>query len=398
MRAPYEIISVISPTNFISSALSEAMEPQRTMCARKRRKHKRHKQNFSLGENILLTPTDMVKYPFLPQARKHIAELDVDLDDLGELESIVHRAKVRIAATFEYLAHMQNQRPIKRAEVEIASFPVAILVVTGVNDRLLTERYALSEARKTYSYLLKEKDEKLKEIAESFGWDIRLSRKEHFSYTVDFVSYLNNATRGRLVHAPEWKLVNRRFDKGQVSVTRNEVCRLLQEEIKKYIEDRTREKISKIPQIIHKVIDEIKIEFLKRKPHLTEFDQKIKAEESEYPPCIMSFLDRTAKGQHLSHTERFTLVTYLLNQGINVDRVVELFSNISDFREDKTRYQVEHLAGKRGSGIPYKTYNCSTLKTHGVCVNPNDSICQTIRNPLAYHLRKKIRQKSTNTK
>ncbi|UCH30959.1 MAG: hypothetical protein JSV05_05450 [Candidatus Bathyarchaeota archaeon] len=330
----------------------------------------------------------MVKYPFLPQVRKHIAELGIDINDLGELESIVDRAKVRIAATFEFLAHMQNQVPYKRTEVEIASFPVAILVVTGVKDKILTERYALSEAKRVYSYLLKEKDEIILGIAEFFEWKIHPSKQRPFSYVVDFTNYLPNATRGRLVHAPEWKLVNRQLSKGQVSVTKNEVCRLLQEEIKKYIEGRTEEKITKTPQIIQDVIEEIKAEFLKRKPHLTEFDQKIQAKESEYPPCIMHLLDRTTKGQHLSHAERFTLVTYLFQQGVSADRIVNLFSNVSDFREDKTRYQVEHLAGQRGSRTPYKTYNCSTLKTHGICVNP-DPICRTIRNPLTYHLRKK---------
>ena len=239
----------------------------------------------------------MAKYPFLPQARKHIAELGIDLEDLGELESIIDRAKVRIAATFEFLAHIQDQVPYKRAEAEIASFPVAILVVTGVKDKVLTERYALSEAKKIYKYLLIEKDEAILEIAKSFEWDIQPSKKSPFSYILSFVDYLKNATRGRLVHTAEWKLVNRQLERGQVYVTKKDVCRLLQEEIKKYIEDRTKERISKAPQIIQDVIDEIKTEFMKRKPHLTDFDQKIKADESEYPPCIMNLLDRTTEGQ-----------------------------------------------------------------------------------------------------
>jgi len=342
-----------------------------------------------LGESILLTPVDLVKYPFLPEAKKYVAELGIDLNDLGELESIVNRAKVRIAATFEFLAHMQNQAPYKKSEVEIAAFPVAAFVVAGVKDKTLAERYALSEAKKIYNYLLDEKDNVILGIAKFFEWDINPSKQGPFSYTLHFVYYLRNATKGRLVHSPEWKLVNRQLDKGQVSVTKNEVCRLLQEEIKNYIEDRTKEEVTKIPQLLQDVIEEIKAEFLKRKPHLSEFDQKIQAEESEYPPCIMDFLDRTAKGQHLSHAERFTLVTYLLHQGIGVDRIVNLFSNVADFREDKTRYQVEHLAGQRGSRTPYRTYNCSTLQTHGVCANPNDPVCKRIRNPLTYHLRKK---------
>jgi len=106
-------------------------------------------------------------------------------------------------------------------------------------------------------------------------------------------------------------------------------------------------------------------------------------------------MDRAAKGQHLSHVERFTLVTYLIHQNLSIDTIVSLFSNVSDFKEDKTRYQVENLAGKSGLTKPYVTYNCASLQTHGVCLGPADSICRTIRNPLTYHLRKQGRTRRT---
>jgi len=337
----------------------------------------------------------MAKYPFLPQVKQHIAELGIDIAELGSLEIVVERAKERITVTYEFAAYYYQQ-PSKKLEVEIASFPVAILVVAGVNDNTLTERYALSEAKKVYKYLISEKDDEIiLRIAKFFKWDINSSLQTPYTYTIHLVNYLNNATGGRLVHAPEWKLVNRQVLKGQVYITRKELCRLLQEEVKKHIKDRAQQKVARISQIIQTVVDEIKAEFLKRKPHLAEFDQIILAEESEYPPCIKNLMDRTVKGQHLSHVERLTLVTYLLHQGVSTDGIINLFSNVADFREDKTRYQVEHLAGQRGSRIKYKPYNCTTLQTHGVCVNPNDPICQTIRNPLSYHLRKKPAEEQT---
>src|SRR5438094_9977603 len=52
-----------------------------------------------------------------------------------------------------------------------------------------------------------------------------------------------------------------------------------------------------------------------------------------------------------------------------------------------TRYQVEHIAGKRGGRTKYTCPMCTTLKTHGVCYKPDD-ICGTIRNPLSYYKRK----------
>jgi DNA primase large subunit len=167
------------------------------------------------------------------------------------------------------------------------------------------------------------------------------------------------------------------------------VRRLLQEEIRAYIEGRVGQEIGKIPADIQGDIDEIKVKFAESKPHLEAFDQIVRAEESDYPPCVKGLLERATKGQHLSHVERFTLVTYLVHQGVGVDAIVKLFSNVSDFKEDKTRYQVEHLAGLKGSRTAYKTYSCSTLRTHGVCVNPDDPICKRINNPLSYHLKKR---------
>jgi DNA primase large subunit len=177
--------------------------------------------------------------------------------------------------------------------------------------------------------------------------------------------------------------------KGWVQVSPYELARLLQEEVRKRIEENASREVTVIPQQMQTDIDELRSEFLKRKPTLEEFDQIVRAQESDYPPCINGFLKRAATGQHMSHVERFTLVTYLLHQGVTVDSIVNLFSGMPDFNAEKTRYQVENLERKRyGENKPYVTYNCSSLQTHGVCLGPVDHICRTIRNPLTYHLRK----------
>jgi len=339
-----------------------------------------------LGDNIPLAKSHLAEFPFLPQAKQYIARLDIDFAELSTLKPIVDRAKQRITASFILGA----DKPSKNLDVEITSFPVAIMMVAGTKDNSLRERYALFEAKKMAKFLLDEKNEIILEIAKFFEWNIHHHQKRApYPYTIHFVNYLNNATRGRLVYDLGWKLVNRRVLKGQVDVSKREVCRLLQEEIKIFLEQRSEQEIPQVPQITLDVIDEIKTKYLQIKPHITEIDKiRVFAEESEYPPCIQSLYGRMVKGNHLSHIERFTLVTYLLHQSISVDAVTNLFTSITDFREDLTRYQVEHLAGKKGSGTVYNPPNCATLHTHGVCINPDD-VCKTIKNPLTYHLRKK---------
>jgi DNA primase large subunit len=335
----------------------------------------------------------MVKYPFLPQARRHVSETELDFETLVTWSEVRSRAKQRISASYSLVKRLTYDAG-KDFEVEIASYPLAIMFVAAVEDRKLIERFALLEAQQINLFLKEEKrKEIILEIAKAFGWQVK---SEHDKTQIHFAKFLENASRGRLVHDLKWKLSNRTLENGWVTVTPFELARLLQEEVKKRIEDSTKEKIRDLPEQILKDVEEIKADFLKMKPHLEEMDQVVKAQESEYPPCVTTLLKRAAEGKHLSHTERFTLVTYLLHQGVSVDSIVNLFSNVSDFKEAKTRYQVENLAGKTGGRTEaYVTYNCATLQTHGVCSGPKDPLCRTINNPLTYHLRKqKLNQRN----
>lgn len=226
-------------------------------------------------------------------------------------------------------------------------------------------------------------------------------KSDELGIWIRFSTFLKNTSSGRLAHDLKWKLVNRALDNGWVAVTSQELKRLLQEEVKERIEKSAKQEIRNLPETIEKDVEEIKANFEKNKPNFVEYDLKIYADETQYPPCITRFLKRAKEGQHLSHTERFTLVTYLLHQKVSIDSIVSLFSNVTDFKEDKTRYQVENLAGKTGGNAePYTTYNCSTLQSHGVCSTKTDpnQICRRIRNPLRYHLfvEKKIPKEQSN--
>ena len=80
--------------------------------------------------------------------------------------------------------------------------------------------------------------------------------------------------------------------------------------------------------------------------------------QSAFPPCINAIYQAASTTHHLSQMERFTLTAFLLNIGMPPEKVSEIYKSFSDYNERLTRYQIEHIAGERGSGTQY---TCSTM-------------------------------------
>ncbi|MEM2256487.1 MAG: DNA primase regulatory subunit PriL, partial [Candidatus Bathyarchaeia archaeon] len=186
----------------------------------------------------------------------------------------------------------------------------------------------------------------------------------------------------------KWKLVNRTLAHGYVYLTKTETARLLSEEVRRHIEKRLEiGEIPKLPQKIAEIVEKLKNLTLEKvsKAEIEGIPKTIKKEA--FPPCITTLYEAAQKGRHLSHIARFTLTTFLVNIGMPIENIIDLFRNSSDFNERLTRYQVEHIAGERGSRTRYKPPKCQTLKTHGICTT-SDGLCSRINHPLKYYRQK----------
>ena len=311
--------------------------------------------------------------------------LGIEIADLEspEYKPILERAQKRIEEAILF-ASIEERSP--KDDIEIPSFPIAVMMAASTNDRPLKRRYALAEAKRA-SELLKEEDtEKIVEIAENFNWQIKPTEEDGKTYdlTLHLTDFLKNAAN---LHSKKWKLVNRQMLNGQVYLTKTEASRLLEEEVRKHIEEKLDIKVGSLPDPITERIQRLNQLFSERKA-------KIKMEElpkemviPAFPPCIKRLYDTISSGRNISHIGRFALTSFLVNVGMTTENVTNLFRALPDFRERLTRYQVEHIAGRRGSRTKYIPPKCETLQTHGVCQN-KDEICRAIRHPLAYYRRK----------
>ena len=338
------------------------------------------------------TQTDLAKYPFLKETAAIIKQLGLKIEELAnpDMAQILNRAEERVREAILSVSVGKK----REFAVEVPSFPVAIMLAIATKNSFIKKRYALAEAKQAFNDMQTESSEKILAIALDFNWNITLNRDSSIplEFAVSFPDYLRNTTHLR---DKKWKLVNRLLTNGQVYLNKQDVARLLQEEVRRRIEERLEAtELPTIPENVTEIAAQL-LALAKEKigEEETEFSKVVT--QSAFPPCIVALYEAASKGRHLSHVGRFTLTSFLVNIGMSPEKVAELFKSFSDYNEKLTRYQIEHIAGERGSRTRYTPPQCTTLQTHSVCVNP-DALCRRIRHPLAYYKRKQ-KQSSAST-
>ncbi len=331
------------------------------------------------------TKTDLARYPFLKKTGQYVKELDLDIADLKD-GALLERAEERVT---EAVTSIRITRNLKATmlDTEIASYPVSLLLVAATDNSFIRKRYALAEAKQAAEDLANEKDkERVAAVAEQFGWKLSLSPKQSplpHDFALHFADYVRNITH--LQTDKKWKLINRIIVNGTVYLNQGDIARLLEEEIRKDIEKRLESTmLSKLPPPIVEAAERLKKLAAERvgAAEMEGFPRTVLKEA--FPPCINTLYEAASKSHHLSHMGRFTLTSFLVTVGMAPEEVAEVFKTFSDYNARLTHYQVEHIAGERGSGTRYTPPSCSTLQTHGVCTN-SDSLCRRIHHPLAYY-------------
>ncbi|MDW7728026.1 MAG: DNA primase regulatory subunit PriL [Candidatus Methanoperedens sp.] len=323
---------------------------------------------------------DFANFPFTNCALRYVEGLDFQLDELfSELafEGVRVRGKERVLQAMGDGIAKPDISDETDAKMELLSYPVARILVSCINDTFLTRRYSLAEAKSAHELFKNLSLASLKELASDFNIDITIG--EHIS-GIHFTDYVRFAVR-----EPRWKLINRNMDHGTVQISNKEFARIMEEAARKRIESNLPADVPPgICTVLEDAILEIRGEMEARR---TEFsiDGFKEIMPDCFPPCVVHALSGACSGVNLTHTMRFALTSFLLNIGMNVDGIIDLFNVSPDFDEEKTRYQVMHIQG--ATGTAYKSPSCSTMLTYGNCIG-KDSVCERISHPLGYYSKK----------
>lgn len=330
------------------------------------------------------------RYPFLDAARRAVEEADINLVAVVERDDAVRsRALERVELALDDGQIGESHR---RPRVELLSYPVARVLVSLVDEHVLTRKYARAEGWTAYERLrgdLTTGDTGLKSTStERLTLSALLSefdltdavREQPDGFALDVGAYLHLATD---LNESKWRLVNRALNGGEVPVSRSELLVLLREAVR----DRVGADLPlTVPDSIATSLDG---EVQRLREQLAELDltRDIDTVVPElFPPCMEHLLDQVQKGEHLEHHSRFAIASFLTSIGMTTDEIVELFQVNPGFGEEATRYQVDHIRGET-SPTEYSPPACATMQSYGDCVNMDD-LCERISHPLGYYEKK----------
>ncbi len=341
---------------------------------------------------INLGQDEIAKYPFLADAGQYLKDKGFSLEQFGtdpDLKLIVDKAYHRIEVAADgriYKSDLTDDQVDKDAALprEVFSFLLAVVLLKLSGMNTLIKRFSLAEARRAEKYLerdLSNSSSKTKEelsikiIGDLFSVNVK---KQDGYFVISVSDYLSHAIN---FHEREWKLVNRKVENGLVFLTSHETVRLVRKELGNYIN-------SKIYSATSPSMSDAFQEPVKRLTALAKKFSTPMVLSTEYPPCIKHAIQVLENGENLPHSGRFMLATFLLGRGQTVEQIAPLFKNAPDYNERVTLYQINHLAGKSGSGTKYSCPSCERLKTQDLCfIIPE---CDGIINPLQFGKKKRL--------
>lgn len=327
---------------------------------------------------------DLAKYPFLNEAGEYLRESGFGWDELErpDMKDVIDRAAERI----EIEVNGSVYDKLDRYEIEILTFLVSLIMIKSISLEPVLRKFALAEARRAEKFLiddLKHQNETQKQslfvkiFEDLFKLKIDVAEGKQL-FKVKVADYLSRSSH---FHEQEWKLINRLVDNGQVYLDADETVRLVRNELSILIYEKIKAMtLPTLPQPIKIMADDLRAKLAPR----YEYRATV---VTDYPPCVKHALEVMGKGENLPHSARVMLATYMLAIGKPVDEIVMMYENAPDFNEKITRYQVEHLAGIKGSRTKYSVPSCDKLRNENLCFATVE--CDGIINPVQFGRRRK---------
>ena len=322
------------------------------------------------------------KYPFTERAKEILKDFNLDEIEDEFIKEAERRVKSALKNTDDPKKRLRMIRNAWEDTLirEVVTYPLTKIIAAKTNDHYIKQKTAANEAKKTRYYLKLEKPEKIEKIAKETLDIQKTDEEKDKSYKIPMQEYLEKQPQGK-----ENKLINQELENGEIYLDKNQLSELIASHV--YYTVKKQEEPGEIPERIKEAVEEVRKQRSSRYSADTIKDYG-KTEINSFPPCMKKIYDDLSSGKDVGHQPRFVLATFMVNINMDIEEMLEPFRGQEDFDEEKTRYHLEHAAGKKGGGTKYKCPACSKIKSYGLCV----SDCN-VKHPLAYYKKQK---KKTN--
>ena len=328
------------------------------------------------------------KYPFSRTAKNVLKEMNLSLEDVS-METI-KRARVMIELASigkEYEVEEINHSELLKNE--ILAFPVAKIMLSFLNKNQLNEKFALMLSKTTFNYLAKEKNrnEILLNLADDLDLKFSLSNDENFFVTLNLLDYLKINFNEEFL-----KLVNQKVKAGKVYLDENDFMRFISELVFTRIYESLPADVHNVPSKFKIMSRELAMDVVASQKRYAEFKFTGKVKPEFFPPCVSEIYNSLLEGKNIQHSARFVLATFLAGVGMSSNDIIEIFKKAPNYKESTTKYQVERIAGKKGT--KYAPPSCAKIKEYTLC---NSKTCN-VKHPLSYYKRELSKERKNKQK
>lgn len=336
----------------------------------------------------MFMPNDYSKYPFLKVSAEYLKNVpDLQQPIVKIIETDFGMRSLDLAKTRLTNAITKKNLPINGAvDEEIASFFFArvLLSIPSPVNKSLIEKFITYETDRFYRLYTSENNSKKSFIEKDLQISFMKRQYTLTEYIPISIKLIQSSAR--------WKLVNMKIVDGIVDIseltkskfdTKSDAPDILffKEQIKHKLRSTMPMKIDKETRsVLEPIAKEIFGEYI----NTHESGDYGEVTPSNYPPCIQHIIDLIQKHENPTHSGRFALVTFLHEIGLPESDIITIFQTVRDFDMSQTIYQIQHISGQQGTPA-YKCPACDTMKTNGLCMGSNNSLCAKVKHPLGYY-------------
>lgn len=322
----------------------------------------------------------LARYPFREAARDAVRKEAPPIERLLAADgpsAVLERATERVERA---LSGPTTGSPHPDPEVELLSYPIARIIVSLVDDPLVTDRFVRAEARTAVQRFRADRLTDRVEAIDEGDLFAELAieiRDRSGRPAVDRASYLRLAPD---LDGPEWRLVNRSLAAGWVLMERDELPALLEAAVRDRVgRDLPLSVPADLADRLEGAVGDVEARL--GRPSLPESFGSI--DPDRFPPCMQALLDRVRAGDRLGATSRYALAAFLTSIGLDPE---DFDTVVGESSPPELEAMGTTLAGDEGP-TQFPPGSCETMVVFGDCIDPDD-LCERIENPLEYYARR----------